>query len=137
MQLVYPSSLQTLQVENQRVAFHRGEMKPNRLEELEEAGFVFKVEPSPVKKPYRSYSYEKMWKRHLDELSEYGDKHGNFDVPTSYADNPKLAKWVENQRGSYNRNTLSQERIDLLKEIGFDFGKRKRGRKSKTEFKLC
>ena len=118
------------QVENQRGAFRRGEIKPHKREALEDAGFVFEVESSPDEKTYRSFSYENRWKMRLEQLKQYRDEHGNCDVPTKYAADPSFGKWVENQRGSYNRNTMSQEKTDRLKAIGFNFAKRKRGKKS-------
>eukprot|EP00804_Cyclotella_cryptica_P009021 CCRYP_003131-RA/>CCRYP_003131-RA protein AED:0.21 eAED:0.21 QI:109/1/1/1/1/1/2/402/274 len=121
-------------VENQRCAFRRGELKPEKLDELKDAGFVFEVESSP-QKAYRSYAYERRFKMRLSELSKYREMHGNCNVPSRYPENPELAKWVENQRGSFKRNELSQWKIDLLKDLEFDFIGRTRGKKS--EKTLC
>eukprot|EP00527_Entomoneis_sp_CCMP2396_P008205 CAMPEP_0198140770 /NCGR_PEP_ID=MMETSP1443-20131203/3880_1 /TAXON_ID=186043 /ORGANISM="Entomoneis sp., Strain CCMP2396" /LENGTH=472 /DNA_ID=CAMNT_0043803299 /DNA_START=77 /DNA_END=1495 /DNA_ORIENTATION=+ len=80
------------------------------------------------------------WMHRFGELKEYQEKHGDGLVPYGYPDNPALGQWVCKQRRQYklfqveqqqqgnNNNTtnetksqMTQERIDLLKEIDFSW----------------
>ena len=60
-----------------------------RMERLKGIGFQFKV-------------HSDKWLVHLNQLKEYKEKHGNCQVPSSYSDNPKLARWVNTQRHQNN-----------------------------------
>jgi hypothetical protein len=65
-----------------------------------------------------------LWSTRLAELVAYKANHGDTLVPTS---NPGLNKWVYKQREEYRKvkqgkkSFSSEERINKLKEIGFDF----------------
>ena len=54
-------------------------------------------------------------------------RFGHCRVPHGYADNRKLSWWVMNQRAQHQliqqgrRSWLTQERIDLLNAIGFNW----------------
>ena len=58
------------------------------------------------------------WKEHYGRLIAYKEEFGHTLVPWDY---PILGDWVGNQRTEYKRGKLSQERIQLLEEIGFTF----------------
>lgn len=45
----------------------------------------------------------KSWDERFDELQQYRREHGNCLVPQKYPLNPKLGRWVENQRSAYHR----------------------------------
>jgi len=68
-----------------------------------------------------------LWNKRLEELKRYKETHGNCDVPRRYAQNPKLANWVQTQRTQCNlllkggSSYLTKERIDQLNEIDFDW----------------
>ena len=62
------------------------------------------------------------------ELRQYRVEHGDCKVPAKYPRNPKLGKWVSNQKQAYKffrtgikkgTNTINQKQIDKLNEIGF------------------
>ena len=67
----------------------------------------------------------KKWQRRYLELIEYKKLYHHTYVPTTYAKNPQLGRWVMNQRqhgnlwsnGIYSAMTI--ERIQLLNKIGF------------------
>ena len=44
--------------------------------------------------------------------------------PQSYEPNKKLGAWVGKQRESYNKQLISQEKVDLLESIGFVWSRR-------------
>jgi hypothetical protein len=78
----------------------------------------------------------KSWEARFEELCQYKEKYGHCVVPQQY---PILGQWVKRQRREYTyiqdgtpslRNSLSEERIAKLKDVGFVFLTRKRPRKS-------
>jgi hypothetical protein len=93
--------------------------KPNvmvkeRMEKLEEMGFNFTV-------------HSDKWTDHWKLLQEYKEKHGHCQVPTHYAENPKLGRWVHTQRHQRRlqlkgkKNCMTQERVDLLDKLKFSW----------------
>jgi len=65
----------------------------------------------------------------LKELKRYKLKHGHCNIPHKYSANPQLGTWVDTQRRLYRASkrhpnkatTLTQENIDRLVDIGFNF----------------
>jgi hypothetical protein len=52
---------------------------------------------------------------------DYKNAYTDCNVPDGWPNNPKLAKWVQKQRGFYRNNKLSQQRFKHLDEIGFNW----------------
>ena len=63
---------------------------------------------------------DKAWNDNYQELKNYVEK--NNELPSKKV---VLGMWVSTQKGSFNNNTLSQERIDLLLKITPDFFEKK------------
>ena len=96
------------------------EEKPNplvqsRIAKLEEIGFNFTV-------------HTDKWMDQYLMLKSYKEKHGDCQVPTHYAENPKLGRWTHTQRHQrrlksklYKKCNISQERITLLDDLGFNW----------------
>jgi hypothetical protein len=94
--------------------------KPNplaqsRMAMLEEIGFNFTV-------------HTDKWMEQYNILKEYKEKHGHCQVPTHYAENPRLGRWTHTQRHQrrlksklYKKSSISQERIALLDDLGFNW----------------
>lgn len=65
------------------------------------------------------------WMQKFNELREYHREKGDCDVPTKYAPNPALGRWVSTQRSEYkkwldnNSKHMTMERINKLNKIGF------------------
>jgi hypothetical protein len=65
------------------------------------------------------------WLSTLEELKEYKNIHGDCIVPRGYAENPRLASWVAEQRKQYKlmkdgkQSSITPERVLMLKELGF------------------
>ena len=67
------------------------------------------------------------WRFKYHELKDFAEKHGTCDVPTKYAPNPALGRWVSTQRSEYKvfmqsggrSRHLTQEKIDMLNSLGF------------------
>jgi len=66
-----------------------------------------------------------MWSEKFEELCAFRRLNGHCHVPHQYKKNRPLAQWVKRQRYQYKlkldgkRNTLTDERIRLLKEVDF------------------
>lgn len=67
--------------------------------------------------------------KHIAALRDYKNKHGDFNIPSTYPPNQPLSNWVGNINYSYNlikrgyngTIRLSKDRLDMLKEIGYVF----------------
>lgn len=60
-------------------------MTDERVKLLEDVGFIWD-------------SHAATWEERLNELREFRRIHGDCNVPSSYAENPKLATWIKCQR---------------------------------------
>ena len=61
---------------------------------------------------------DEVWEERLEQLKGFKEANGHCRVPRSH---PGLGVWVNTQRNKYNNGTLSQDRIDKLKHIGFEW----------------
>jgi len=68
-----------------------------------------------IKKP--EMSQEERWTNMLEKLMQYKMDHGNCLVPKLYLPDPKLGRWVDNQR--CRREEMPDARRNLLDDIGF------------------
>lgn len=88
-----------------------GLLSPERVDRLNELGFVWDV-------------HQWQWNQKYHELLQYKEEHNNTNVPMSYGG---LGLWVFNQRAdchSYQKGKqsgMTPERLDMLKDIGFEF----------------
>lgn len=79
---------------------------------LQEVGFNFHVQ-------------EDKWQEMYEELVMYKQKHGHCQVPTHYAPNLKLGRWVHTMRHQKRKlekgrkTAITHDRIDKLTELGF------------------
>lgn len=93
--------------------------------------------------PKKRHKFDIQWDENLNSLREYKADHGDCSVPIMSKIYGKLGKvcavtsalpcafnfaltsiffkWCENQKYSYGRGKLSQDRIDRLREVGFVF----------------
>ncbi|KAL9179467.1 hypothetical protein ACHAXT_008757 [Thalassiosira profunda] len=96
----------------------RGEGKPHiltdeRTAQLDGLGMVWKVRDRAD------------WNDRYEQLLEFKKENGHCVVPQHYARNRPLGKWVAKQREQYRfyregkHSFLTEERIDLLKSVGF------------------
>lgn len=71
------------------------------------------------------------WYERFRELHIYRQKHRDCNVPQKYSPNRKLGVWVNKQRmekkllDDGKRSSLTQEKIELLEQLGFVWAKRK------------
>lgn len=87
----------------QRKAKSRGEISEERLQQLNEIGFVWDA-------------HESRWDERFRELCAYKDTHGHLNIPTS---STGLGSWVHIQRRAKRNGKLPAEKIRRLDEVGF------------------
>ena len=59
------------------------------------------------------------WEENFNELRNYLDENQN-KLP-SYNTDEFIYQWIYKQKNRYNKGKLSQERIDLLKQLNVNF----------------
>lgn len=94
-----------------RTAYKKGVLSEERRKKLEEIGISW----VSVK--------ERTWLSYYEKAKEYCREHGNADIPADYlcSDGKKLGTWVSSQRYAYAKNTLPENYITLLEELGFSW----------------
>mmetsp|Transcript_6667 Transcript_6667/g.8428 ORF Transcript_6667/g.8428 Transcript_6667/m.8428 type:complete len:161 (+) Transcript_6667:2-484(+) len=105
--------------------YHNGKcrgMNEDRIRRLKSIGFDW-VSKYTIKK--------QIWNERFEELKQFKAKYGHTDVPRRHADNPKLGRWIDNQRtryraikaGAKSRKNLEmyEEQIQKIEGIGFEW----------------
>jgi Helicase associated domain len=88
-----------------------------REKELDEMGFIWD-------------SHRASWHERLASLKEFHVQYKHTNVPSNYEDDKPLAVWVKCQRRQMKlfrrgvKSTMTQERIDALEALGFDWNPR-------------
>jgi len=83
----------------------RSKISKERASKLDSIGFTWGIQ------------LDTRWDTRLEELRKFKDSEGHCNVPSNYSDNPKLGRWVSNQRR--RRLKISKERDSKLDSIGF------------------
>ena len=91
----------------QRKQYKEGKLSNDKTKLLEKIGMVWSV-------------YDIQWREYYDLASEYYRENGNLLVPLRYktTDDKKLGSWISSQRISYKSGKLSNDRIEMLEQIG-------------------
>ena len=95
-------------VNSQRVAYRAEALAQDHIDRLESIGFEWAL--TKKKKAKKNVP----WETRFNELVEYGD----IKVPAGQG---QLGGWVSAQRQQYKKGKLSQDRIDRLERIDFDW----------------
>jgi very-short-patch-repair endonuclease len=64
---------------------------------------------------------QRAWEEMFAALKVYKDKHGDCEVPPDWPEDPELARWVADQRRSWEEGILGGERFRELASLGFRF----------------
>jgi len=88
----------------QRKFYKEEKLSQEKINLLEQLNFIWDPE-------------DYQWKKKYEELKKFYDKEGH-SLPTQTFDK-QLSQWCLRQRKSYNEGKLSQNKIDLLKQINF------------------
>ena len=101
-------------VNTQRAFKRRNMLSQERITKLER--IVFEWEPTQAR-----------WNEMYQGLVDYKKTRDHCNVPQDYPENPRLGRWAGFQRTLYKKGKLSQDRIDKLEAIGFEWEPRRRG----------
>lgn len=97
-------------VEEQRINFEKGLLTEKQIELLNQLNFDFNPE-------------ETYWMKKYEQLKEFIQKNGHMDLPKNSKEYAPLLIWVRKQRQLLKRARLKDERIELLNQINFDWGR--------------
>ena len=92
-------------VRDQRQAYRKNKLSEERVQKLEDLGFVWNPQGT-----------QPTWDERLDELTKYKAEHGDCKVPKSQG---SLGGWVDKQRTDRKKGKLSEERVQKLDALGF------------------
>ena len=107
-------------IQTQRGVYKKGRLSEEKIQLLQKIGMVFDVR-------------EMQWQEMYDLAKKYYEYHGNLKVPRDFKtinvllydeSGVSLGKWIQNQRVAYQKGKLSEEKIELLQNIGMTFGVR-------------
>ena len=103
-------------VSNQRGRYRRSELKEDRRRKLASLGFVF---DTGFQRPEGLVHVP--WEERFEQLRAYHAKHGHTRV--SLSEDLQLTRWAQDQRAKHERGRLSEDQIEMLAAIDFDFEK--------------
>ncbi len=94
-------------VGTQRNEFRKGELASERIQRLEELGFVWDV-------------LAEAWEQGFAALEAFKQREGHLRVPRTLRESGLgLGGWVRRQRQAFRKGELASERIQRLEELGF------------------
>jgi len=95
-------------VSTQRTKYRNKNITSDQINRLEKIDFIWDIS-------------ELQWDSMYDELKEYKQEYGDCNTLSNLRENKSLSFWVSNQRAKYKNKKLSNERIKLLEDIGFEW----------------
>ena len=105
-------------INTQRFSYKKGTLSEDRIEKLKEIGMIFED------------VHKDTWNKMYELAKKYYEHYGNLKIPFSFKtingyesdeNGYNLGIWINTQRFSYKKGTLSEDRIEKLKEIGMIF----------------
>ncbi len=105
-------------INTQRFSYKKGTLSEDRIEKLKEIGMIFED------------VHKDTWNKMYELAKKYYEHYGNLKIPFSFKtingyesdeNGYNLGIWINTQRLSYKKGTLSEDRIEKLKEIGMIF----------------
>ncbi len=95
-----------------------GRIDPKQKRRLEEIGFDWKSEQLR-----KITDFDEIWWSNYEKLIDFYKEKGHSEVPTRYKKDKSLGTWVVAQGQKRRENRLSQDRIDLLDELNFNWNR--------------
>ena len=94
-------------ISNQRTAYKKGDLSPERKQLLEKIGMVWDIR-------------EEFWEETYDALKDYYQKNGHSNIPKKYisSSGTDLYEWLRTQYKKYKSGNLPVDKIDRLKKLG-------------------
>jgi hypothetical protein len=107
----------------QRQRFKQGKLSLERIKQLQSLDFEWVVEANHKTSSggNANATNNQRWETMFEKLKEYNADHGDCRVPQGWKSDPSLADWVTAQRMANNRKQLSNERVERLNRLGFDW----------------
>lgn len=68
---------------------------------------------------------DQQWEQKFEELVRFKAQYGHFRIPVK--EMPLLKYWAQNQKITYRKGKLSEERRVRLESVGFHWGKQRKG----------
>eukprot|EP00580_Thalassiosira_gravida_P020574 CAMPEP_0201680288 /NCGR_PEP_ID=MMETSP0494-20130426/50468_1 /ASSEMBLY_ACC=CAM_ASM_000839 /TAXON_ID=420259 /ORGANISM="Thalassiosira gravida, Strain GMp14c1" /LENGTH=365 /DNA_ID=CAMNT_0048164001 /DNA_START=59 /DNA_END=1156 /DNA_ORIENTATION=- len=100
-------------VHSQRKQYKKDSIANNRVQLLNDVGFVWSFEDQN----------KITWELNYNELKEYRSANDHCNVPAASLEHPTLANWVKYQRAKYRNGCLSDDRVELLNDVGFEWSR--------------
>ena len=92
----------------QRTEYKDGKLSEERISQLNELGFVWKLRNN-----------DEFWKTSYNNLVAYKAEHGHCFVSQKDEANKSLYNWVQTMRAAFKNGKLSEERIAYLNRLEF------------------
>lgn len=94
-------------IANQRTAYRQNRLTDEKIQKLKAIGMHWSV-------------LHDRWQTGYEHAKAFFERYGNLNVPKTFAceDGYPLCEWVKTQRSAYRDGKLSEEREQLLREIG-------------------
>ncbi|MEO5377988.1 MAG: helicase associated domain-containing protein [Magnetococcus sp. DMHC-6] len=83
-----------------------GKLSPERIERLEQLGFVWDPEAQ-------------YWQKMFQKAVFFKEQFGHLNVPMIWPSEPELEPWIGHQRRLYLIGKMPRKRVEMLEEIGF------------------
>ena len=104
----------------QKVKYSENKLTSEQIDMLEKIGVDWNLSANKMIKEQQNYE---RWLRIYNEIKVYYEKYGNLDIPLTYEvsiDNKlvNLKRWLNTQKVQYEFEKLTEEKINLLNEIG-------------------
>ena len=96
-------------VKNQRSFQRAGKLRKDRVQLLNDLGFIWRQETTATP--------SLPWIDRYNKLVEFKQKHGHFSIPL--AEDSTMNHWVNQQRAQFRLGKLRKDRVELLDKIGF------------------
>ncbi len=95
-----------------------GRIDPKQKRRLDEIGFDWKSEQLQS-----ITDFDEIWWNNYEKLIDFHKENGHSEVPARYKKDKSLGTWVVAQGQKRRENRLSQDRIDLLDELNFNWNR--------------
>ena len=96
----------------QKVSFNKGALPKNRIDKLESIGFSFDK---------KSDLDKKRWDSNFEVLEEYYNKFNSLPGQHVVYKGVTIGRWLANQKQRYLVDKLTDERIEKLESVGYEF----------------
>ena len=115
----YPNPTLYNWVKMQRLKYHKGKLKKDRINRLNKIEFPWVAPKENFKLPPLSQFDDKKWMKKYSLLQKFKKKYGHCNVKQSSNEFKGLGRWVNDQRLNFNKDNMPENRKKLLDEIGF------------------